>query len=832
MRVTSSIGLCAFVYHLLYGLLSSAQAQTQPPPSAVTLRTRLGLGNVIPKLLAGNSVKVAYFGGSITEGFAASPQATSCYRALTTAWLKSTYPTATITEINGATPGMPSDIGVFRFQTDVLQYNPDLVFLEFAVNDKSIQEASIFAAYEGIVRQIWKANPNTDICFLYAYEPDVQTPLMSGVMAPIQAIQERVAYYYGIPAINLALPVAQQIANGTLLLQPMAGDPRPVFSTDTIHPTNYGHALYASTIQSAWTTMAGSSTAGPHALRMPLSTANREAAKLVPITPAMLTAGWAQLPVTDPVVVANQRRDPVIWMANQAGEKLKFRFYGTSVRLRDFTAPDGAQLLVTVDGVVKNPISLENSGAIGLRVDPLSSLPNAIHSVEIQIANPATAGHTVWRIASLMIVGDLVPDTQTGYWPLNETGGTTALDLSGNNRNGTLSGNPTVGAGSLRDKAWDFEQDDATPNSDYIDCGTVPGSAAALTVMFWMKPDQADRNMIPVSKFAADSSGPNMTKGWAIRLRDDGDIKFRVGGEYANTEISAGAGTYGTNWTHIAATFASGTAKLYVNGVLKATATGITTRSVDNGTTPLRFAKNAAGTVETYDGLLDDVQIYSAALDQNQIQGLMGGSGLSQVANWHIDEDWGTATADATSKQNHATIFGSPSWLYGKQGYSVDLNGSSQYISAPNSTSLNLANKLTLMAWAKADTLTGTRAVVSKNNTAYELNIRDGHLRLELKLSDGSLMRAETTNVEINTGSYYHVAAVRDGVSVRLYINGVSKPVTLLDTARTLNLATNTGAVRIGGNPDGTEWFDGIIDEVEIYDVPLSMGDVGYAMNS
>jgi lysophospholipase L1-like esterase len=97
-------------------------------------------------------------GGSIT--------AQAGWRPKTLAWFKKNFPSATFSEINAAIGGTGSDLGVFRLQHDVLDHKPDLLFVEFAVNDGGTEPSRIQQAMEGIVRQTWKANPKTDICFV------------------------------------------------------------------------------------------------------------------------------------------------------------------------------------------------------------------------------------------------------------------------------------------------------------------------------------------------------------------------------------------------------------------------------------------------------------------------------------------------------------------------------------------------------------------------------------------------------------------------------------------------------------------------------------------
>lgn len=138
---------------------SDSDDREHPSRSAVELRARDGLPNFFAKVQAGGRVTVAYFGGSIT--------AANGWRPQTTAWLRQHYPKADFTEVNAAIGGTGSDLGVFRLEHDVLAHRPDLVFIEFAVNDGGAPPEQIYRCMEGIVRQVRCADPATDICFVY-----------------------------------------------------------------------------------------------------------------------------------------------------------------------------------------------------------------------------------------------------------------------------------------------------------------------------------------------------------------------------------------------------------------------------------------------------------------------------------------------------------------------------------------------------------------------------------------------------------------------------------------------------------------------------------------
>ncbi len=110
---------------------------------AELVKPRGGIGNVLAKLAAGEPVKIAYLGGSIT--------AANGWRVKSREWFAKQYPQAKVEEIHAAIGGTGSDLGVFRVERDALQHKPDLLFVEFAVNDGSAKPDQIWRWMEGIV---------------------------------------------------------------------------------------------------------------------------------------------------------------------------------------------------------------------------------------------------------------------------------------------------------------------------------------------------------------------------------------------------------------------------------------------------------------------------------------------------------------------------------------------------------------------------------------------------------------------------------------------------------------------------------------------------------
>jgi lysophospholipase L1-like esterase len=255
------------------------------------LQIRDGVGNVLEKLDKGETVKIAYLGGSIT--------AANGWRPKTTEWFKKTFPNAKIKEIHAAIGGTGSDLGVFRLAHDVLQYQPDLLFVEFAVNDGGALPENIWRSMEGIVRQTWKSNPKTDIVFVYTISEALAKEPREGICNRSMSAMELLADFYGIPSINFAVPVLALEKSGKLLFK---GESAPegviLFSTDSVHPLDAGHQIYTQAVAESFEKMKETKPVDhqPKLAKTFISN-NLENAQLVPITESMLQGEWKKLDI-------------------------------------------------------------------------------------------------------------------------------------------------------------------------------------------------------------------------------------------------------------------------------------------------------------------------------------------------------------------------------------------------------------------------------------------------------------------------------------------------------------------------------------------------------
>lgn len=103
----------------------------------------------------GEKLNVVFIGGSLTWGANASDEQKTSYRAYTGEWMRDYFPKASFRFIDAAIGGTGSDLGLFRIERDVLKYNPDLVFLDFTVND-GVDDDSLVRneTYEALLRHL------------------------------------------------------------------------------------------------------------------------------------------------------------------------------------------------------------------------------------------------------------------------------------------------------------------------------------------------------------------------------------------------------------------------------------------------------------------------------------------------------------------------------------------------------------------------------------------------------------------------------------------------------------------------------------------------------
>jgi lysophospholipase L1-like esterase len=380
-----------FLFLLL--LVSTHAAEEFPLVPAQECRQRNGLPNFLAKAnTAGAEIKIGYLGGSIT--------AQNGWRPKTLAHFQKTWPQAKFSEINAAIGGTGSDLGVFRLKQDVLDHKPDLLFVEFAVNDGGAQPEQIFRCMEGIVRQTWKALPECDICFVYTLTEALAPAMLEGKFQRSASAMEKIADHYSIPTIHMAMEVAKLAKEGKLAWkaklpktdeEKKALEGKFVFAPDSVHPhVETGHELYLQAIvRSLDPIMAASKTPAAHVLGAPFIATNYEQAKLLPITIATLSEGFALLDSkTDDFGKRWANRMTTLHKGTKPGDAITFQFKGTRCSIYDIIGPDGGQVSVTLDDQPVKVLPRFDAYCTYHRLSALmigTDLEDTVHTVKIEI---------------------------------------------------------------------------------------------------------------------------------------------------------------------------------------------------------------------------------------------------------------------------------------------------------------------------------------------------------------------------------------------------------------------------------------------------------------
>jgi lysophospholipase L1-like esterase len=182
----------------------------------------------------GDDILLGFIGGSITQGSLATKEEFQ-YVNRVVAWWRQQFPKATITHVNAGIGGTSSHYGVARVEKDLLIYNPDIVFVDFTVNDKDTPFCQ--ETFEGLLRKIIKSNENVPTVILNnIYYCD-------GYSA--EKVHNQLGAYYDIPCISAKQGIYPLIAEGIY--------EEADITSDGLHPNDFGHELLAKILTTFFT---------------------------------------------------------------------------------------------------------------------------------------------------------------------------------------------------------------------------------------------------------------------------------------------------------------------------------------------------------------------------------------------------------------------------------------------------------------------------------------------------------------------------------------------------------------------------------------------------
>lgn len=406
------------------------------------------LNNFAAKVKAGEDVNVVYYGGSVTAGTGASNGDVTSWRGIISNWLKVNAPQSTVTNISSAIGGTGSHFGFYRLDEAVLAKNPDLLFIEFSINDYydnqdqwNIDEDRAAMQMESIVRKVRTKAPDCDIVIVLTTDRDQISSLQNSDTLHKQARGHyKIAQKYGIPTLRVGHALADQLfedMNG-VTFNPSDSASMTAWSKyfpatsatsyDIVHPNDTGYQIYGGVVKEF---MANSL----------LGARNADAVVTNHTVPSNIVSEkiWAGDPVFiqandalndeseslggDEFTVSGGREYPYhasTFRMDDPDAVLKFKFTGTELSiLEDQYSHHYKGVNVKIDGGEEKYVEFRNYKPTILA----SGLDNVEHTAEVRIAEVGDGGgHWVYGFFVRNEADDILKSAEEAIYYVSATG--------------------------------------------------------------------------------------------------------------------------------------------------------------------------------------------------------------------------------------------------------------------------------------------------------------------------------------------------------------------------------------------------------------------------
>jgi hypothetical protein len=228
---------------------------------------------------------------------------------------------------------------------------------------------------------------------------------------------------------------------------------------------------------------------------------------------------------------------------------------------------------------------------------------------------------------------------------------------------------------------------------------------------------------------------------------------------------------------------------------------------------------------EPFKGRIDEVRLYDEVLGESEIETdretpLETFPSEEPVAAYTLDEGEGETAQDAFETHD-ATVEGAK-WAEGKYGSALEFDGENDCLTVSAATDLELREDFTLEAWVDPQTSQKEAPIFFKEaegGSSYSLYAGASESgKTEGFVADASeSISTVASSGALPTKTWSHVALTSNSETLRLYVNG-----TLVDSSSTGLAQRSSGALEIGCNQAGEEFFAGRIDDVRLYNHQLT----------
>jgi hypothetical protein len=495
---------------------------------------------------------------------------------------------------------------------------------------------------------------------------------------------------------------------------------------------------------------------------------------------------------------------------------------------------DGANDMIYVNGALV--ASKEVTGAMNSTVHPLGIGYNPIDAAnhmngmidEFIIANTALSADDIAalyteqstpnfdvddpEVLRLSFSGDLKDESQFGNDAMN-MGGVHTQDRHG------------FGANAI--------SFDGVSSAAYA-ANSVQYNSAFTTVAFWV-----NLNELPGNGEVYLASHGGWQERWKISLPPHGKPVWTTNGENGISDMDSGDGNElvpGT-WAHLAFVHGATSDMIYLNGQLaaeKAVGGALNTTSF-----PFGIGFNPIDMGNYVNGAIDDIRVFNRELSAQEISDLYDVEVVEPVIPGDLVAYYmlNANAKDATPYRNNGTVMGARADRdrFSRANHAMTFNGVSDFIEASNSSPLNTP-QASVSFWINVNELPG-------NGEAFLISYGGWQERFKISLpthgkpvwttnsTDGISDMDSGDGNELIPGTWTHVVMTHDGATDKIYFDGSM----VAEKEVTGDLNSTTQPLGIGYNIiDGGSYFNGSLDDIQIYRVALTDTEVAdlYAAQS
>ncbi len=217
--------------------------------------------------------------------------------------------------------------------------------------------------------------------------------------------------------------------------------------------------------------------------------------------------------------------------------------------------------------------------------------------------------------------------------------------------------------------------------------------------------------------------------------------------------------------------------------------------------------------------LIDDIRLYKTP--PSELEPIDPGND-ALVAHYAFENN----TEDSSGNSHHGTVVGNPSFVAGVTGMALALDGVDDYIDCGNNASFDITEEITLSAWVNTNDSGNSEnnPYVGKGDRAYAIKHSSAN-QIQFFIYDGSWLTANTNVDDSFNGIWHHVVGTYDGSELKLYVDGTLRATT--PYVGTIDVRTNN--LTIGTNSEASgRFYNGAIDDAQVYDRALSAGEILY----